>query len=204
MPQETYRGALKSTGIPSHALAAQGSTVFVVNSDAATATGALDPWGVLSGDVTAHANVYPVGTASQYLYLDLFHMWPDNAAASGAVTVRVYGEVDVKMEGNARIWPGDVDTTNFEIPVNEDNQPSFWIPLPDKDGTHALALDTTASTIYADEVTLGNSSSSSGAAQPFAVGLPTSVYLAGVRRVMVLVGSASTEANSIVLGRFSG
>ncbi len=194
------------------AISHQGTTLFVVNTDAKTVNTALDPWAVVRGDAgaTAHANQRPIAVPQSYLYLDLHVMVePSTETISDGPTLVVAGLVpSADKRRKDRAWPEDENTGDPPFPWREvgDFGEGMWVPLADKDGATTLTMGNAAILNYSNPDFYASSSSSSGP-ETFWIGAPSTVYLAGVKKIIVFVSGAATLAGSgsaLIVGRFVG
>lgn len=218
MPLPTFGNVLTPDRERGHPLTATGTTIFVLNTNTevltdTNANDVKDPWNIIAGNASAHANVRPVNVPpGAGLYLDLRHAYTGSGSeVSTAPQVRVYGLVppwNGAPQTNDRRWPSDDTAAFHEFSATE----GWWIELQDSGGSEIITLDNEAgnqaSTIYVNSTTGENN---------IYVSRGRYVHLQGVIRVLVSVvraaiftldlGSTLTTdepTTGLVIGRFVG
>jgi len=175
-------------------LASTGTTMVVANSDLETlTTEPLDPWNAISATGGAYDNIRPIAVPDNYLFVDVYWAFKGIAVPATSPGLRIYGMLQPPTIN--RIWPEDVDPTNYETLRTgiAATQEDFWIPLDESaSGGNAISFVTA----IAAKHTAGT--------KDFSISSPVSFPLAGVRSIILTVETASTAGfSSMALVRFS-
>lgn len=115
-------------------IGAYGFPASVVNKDSLTAqSDPDDPYEVLDGTDTYHANVVPIQTFGA-AYLGLVHMWFSStytATATADPIVRVFGHVPNPRQAKPRLWPQDVSSSFYDLTDTDiaAEYRGLWVPL---------------------------------------------------------------------------
>lgn len=189
--------------------ASVGSTIFVMNQDAKTASADYaDPTKLVYGAGAENDSIRPI-VVPMGLNLELYLAWYGTAPADDTPVVCIYGEVPAHPSVRDRMWPQDVDAnmtyTSADGVAHDD---SFWIPLVNYNN---FEIQTTASAVDADNgIALFPSGTvavdSDGAdATGLRLSVPRQVYLSGCTRIICSIKTAAANATAaMVLGRFVG
>jgi hypothetical protein len=187
-----------------------GSTVFVMNTDAKTATTAWDdPYYQVGGTPGEEGNIRPIVVPSFGLHLEVNLAWNGTAPGADKPTVALYGKVPYNGTDQSRLWPCDQDSSLAGSTDNGTtaNTTDFWIPLVNYDNyeiqTSAAQVDATNLVdLFPDGITSLNSGDGTPGIQ---LGVPRRVYLGGVTEVMCTIQTAANNATTaVVIGRFIG
>lgn len=189
---------------------ATGSTAFVLNTDAKTATTAWDdPYYQINGTPGQEGNIRPVVVPSMGLHLELNVAWRGTNPSEDLPVIALYGEVPWNNDTQTRYWPKDIDSN---LSGSTDNgttadDSAFWVPLvnydlyeiqtdpEDVDATNLIAL-------HSSNITALDSGDGSPGIK---MGVPRRVYLGGVTRVICTIETAADNADAaVIVGRFIG
>ena len=189
---------------------AVGSTVFVMNTDAKTATTAWDdPYYQVGGTPGQEGNIRPITVPSFGLHLEINLAFRGSSPGANKPTVALYGKVPNNGTDQSRLWPCDQssDLAGSTDNGTTANTTDFWIPLVNYDN---YEIQTTASQVdatnlidlFPDAIT----SLDSGDGTPgIKLGVPRRVYLGGVTEVMCTIQTVANNATeAVVIGRFIG
>lgn len=189
-----------------------GTTVFVMNTDAKTATTSWDdPYLQMGGTPGQEGNIRPIVVPDMGLHLEVNVAWKDSGGGNPAADtpiIALYGEVPMPAQDMDRYWPVDIDSAMCGTADSAANDTSsFWVPLIDfdsfeyqddeekADATNLIALMPSA------QITLDSGDGSPG----IALGVPRRVYLAGCTRVICTIQTVCANANAaVIIGRFVG
>ena len=186
-----------------------GTTVFVMNTDAKTATTSWDdPYLQMGGTPGEEGNIRPIVVPSMGLHLELNVAWRGTAPATDTPVVAIYGEVPAAKPGD-RYWPVDVVSTlcgTADSAANDES--SFWIPLVDWDNievqisNHQLVDHHNLIGLLPDQVVALDSGDGTPGIK---LGVPRRVYLGGCTRVICTIETAAANADhAVIIGRFVG
>ncbi len=132
IPTNNFQALGSATGLQ---LAAYAFPALIANRDVLTAQSDPDnPYGVLLGSDTYHANVIPIPTyGAAYIGLTAwFYASNDAATVSTAPIVRIYGHIpNPQGTRSANTWPQDVASEFLNLnhaSIPEDLQ-GVWVPL---------------------------------------------------------------------------
>ena len=165
-----YRPTIHAPTNHGEAQSSQGTTIIVANRNGAASNGSpTNPY-----SISNTANVQPLSVPSDGMYLDVFVLGVAAAPAGGPV-VNVWGLAPPQLKTATPAWPADITPATWTT-----SRDGIWIPLIDGSGNFDLTLEDT----------------SGGGTYPW-VGLPSSVYLAGVVQVMVLVKTAGSGTQMV-------
>lgn len=180
MPLPVFEHLIEDDPKIGSAIAALGSTVLVVNTNAQQVN-SKDPWACLAGTGTNHGNVRPFNISRRSGFVDFFHVYRSaGATVSTSLKIRAYGLVPPKIRGGKPTpWPADVDT-NFTLAGHD-----FYVPLTTPDG-HTEADFGTA----APPIVYGSTWAMLG---------PVSFYVSGCTRIVPLVSQAAVGPTASLL-----
>jgi len=189
-----------------------GSTVFVMNTDATTATTSWDdPYLQVGAAPGEEDHIRPIIVPDLGFHLEVNVCWIGDAPAQDTPVVALYGLVPFNGGTQSRLWPCDQDenlcgSTDGGTTANTTD---FWVPLVNYDNyeiqADVQAQDADASNLVAlmpsDIVSLDSGDGTPG----LKLGVPRRVYLGGVTKVICTIQTASANGDPVVIiGRFIG
>ena len=187
-----------------------GSTVFVMNTDAMTATTAWDdPYYQVGGAPGEEDNVRPITVPSFGLHLELNVAFRGSSPTTDTPVVAVYGKVPYNGTDQSRLWPCDQSSNLAGSTDNGTtaNTTDFWVPLVNYDdyeiqNTSGPIDGTNLVPLFSDAlVTLDSGDGTPG----IKLGLPRRLYLGGVTEIMCTIETAAANADeAVIIGRFIG
>lgn len=185
IPKNNFQALGSPTGLQ---LAAYSFSGLVANRDALTAQSDPDnPYGVLLGADTYHANVVPIPTyGAAYIGLTAWLYASNDAATATAPIVRIYGHIpNPPGARDANTWPQDVasEFLNLNHASIPDDLKGLWVPLTKPNytpGTPQLTLTTPAASRSVAATSIEHISEEGYA------------FLRGCDYVIVLVSTAAT------------
>ena len=189
---------------------AVGSTVFVMNTDAKTATTAWDdPYYQVGGTPGQEGNIRPITVPSFGLHLELNVAFRGSSPAADTPVIAVYGKVPYNGTDQSRLWPCDQSANLAGSTDNGTtaNTADFWVPLVNYDN---YEIQTNAELVDASNL-IGlfpgaTVSLDSGDGTPgIKLGVPRRLYLGGVTEIMCTIETAAANADeAVIIGRFIG
>jgi|2_EtaG_2_1085320.scaffolds.fasta_scaffold81684_1 hypothetical protein len=189
-----------------------GSTVFVMNTDAMTATTSWDdPYLQVGATPGEEDNIRPIIVPGLGFHLEVNVCWRGDAPAEDTPVVALYGLVPFNGGTQSRLWPCDQDAVlcGSSDGAAAANTTDFWVPLVNYDNyeiqADAEAEDADASNLVA-LMSSGIVSLDSGDGTPgLKLGVPRRVYLGGVTKVICTIHAAAANADAaVIIGRFIG
>jgi len=189
---------------------AVGSTVFVLNTDAKTATTSWDdPYIQVGGTPGQEGNIRPVIVPSFGLHLELNVCWRGNAPAEDTPVIALYGLVPYSGSTQNRLWPCDQDAVlcGSSDGASTANTTDFWVPLVNYDieevqsDPEAVDSSNLVALMSSGVVALDSGDGTPG----LKLGVPRRIYLGGVTKVICTIETAAANASAaVIIGRFIG
>jgi len=181
-----------------------GGKMFVLNENAAAVD--ADPDNPYADNGT---DVRPAIVPSMGLQLEMYVCWEAvdttgiATSLSTAPEVYVYGKVP--DNGQGKLWPQDIASSQFKDLAADAVNPGFWIPLTNTDAAYTVGTvdDETDTGDYVQFPATGAVVSGDS----WAMSRRVPVYLAGCTEVIVLVkkAAAGTQLDAaMIVGRFVG
>jgi len=185
--------------------------LFVMNTDAKTATGSGDdPYFQVGGTPGQEGNIRPIIVPSMGYYLELNVAYRGNTPGANKPAVRIYGEVPVQGDPDKRYWPVDidsalvgssdngttVDTSSFWVPLVDWDAQEYQATIEDVDFTNVIDLNPDA------KVALNSGDASSNQIK---LGCPRRVVITGCTRLICTIETAANNATAaVIVGRITG
>jgi hypothetical protein len=182
MAKALFHGGLNRDINHAVGFSAWASPGIIFNEDAtAVQSYHFDPVSVLAGTGTNTGEVRPVVVPCAYYYLNLAVGWTGTSVTTcTSPVVRVYGLLP-REQKQARAYPNDISGPDYpDFKTETQGAPSWWVPLVPEG---AVTPNITLASVTSMRVTL--------AGKHWFTGLSTSLYLAGVRQLLVTVKTAS-------------
>jgi len=212
VPTETMPTFFQQGGGETEFVGAQTTPTCVLNTNSKVVTGAgsgadlvTNPFGVMNGTVTNHANVIRVPVPENATYLDIANEWVGTNPTTDPI-IRAYGNVGSRPynDSNKPVWPADFDTSFYNPSITRTTADNRTLASPEdfkalgdmRAGTYLMTVGEDVSA----GGTVGNPHLDNGTSKR---GKIVTLNVTGVKEVIIVVATACVgPTKSMLVGWF--